>query len=68
MLKQYRNICLNLQTDYLLGPRLLDSNLSDQARHIFCGHIIHLSLVFFFQTFFQIFGGNEAGFAVGQIT
>ncbi len=47
--------------------RLLDTDLSDQPGHVFAGHVIQLSFVFFFQPFFQIICGDETGFPVTQI-
>src|SRR5438105_4997525 len=46
---------------------LLDADLFDKASYIFACDIVHFTFVFLFQAFFQIFGGDEAGFAVRQI-
>src|SRR5579863_8264952 len=50
-----------------LSNFLLDAELSDQAKHIVVGHVVKRTNVLFLDTFAQIFRGNIAGFAIGQI-
>ena len=55
------------ETNATFQPLLLNSDLLDQAQHVGFGDVVERSLVFFLEAFAQIFGGDEAGFAVGQI-
>src|SRR3974390_3336921 len=54
--------------DGSISGGLLDADLIDQAGDFFGGGVVAGSLVFFFQALFQVFRGDEAGFAIGQVT
>src|ERR1700683_1691180 len=47
---------------------LLDADGVDQAEHVVVEHIVKRANVFFLQAFTQVFGGNEAAVAVGEVT
>src|SRR6267142_7084606 len=46
---------------------LLDADLGDEAQDIVVGHIVEGPHIGFLEAFAQILGGDEAGFAVGQV-
>src|SRR5262249_29375362 len=47
---------------------LLDAYRGDEAGDVGIGNVVQLTLVLFFESFAQIFRGNETRFAVPQIT
>ena len=49
------------------GKHLFNSDLIDQAKDIVVVDVVEGALVFFLEALAQVFGGDEAGFAVGQV-